>query len=59
MNRFLLYGLLTLILGLSACTRVVTVGNPRPNYPHDNGKHKGCYKNGRGLPPGQAKQRGW
>lgn len=33
----------------------------RPNYPHDNGKHKGWYKHGRygGLPPGQAKKRGW
>lgn len=52
---------LSLLFFLTACYRTPIYVNDRPNRPHDNGKHKGWYKHGRygGLPPGQAKKRGW
>ncbi|MBO0951677.1 hypothetical protein [Fibrella forsythiae] len=59
MKRALIYSL-ALGLFVSACAPGPVLVNDRPNRPHDNGKHKGWYKNGRGgLPPGQAKKRGW
>ncbi|HEY0109688.1 MAG TPA: hypothetical protein VGB67_08685 [Fibrella sp.] len=59
MKRVLLYSLVLSLL-FSACAPVYVLRNDRPNRPHDNGKHKGWYKNGRygGLPPGQAKKQG-
>ena len=58
MKRALLYTCL-FSLFFMAC-RPVLLLNDRPNRPHDNGKHKGWYKHGRiGIPPGQAKKRGW
>ncbi|CCH00683.1 hypothetical protein FAES_2674 [Fibrella aestuarina BUZ 2] len=59
MKRFVPYCLLASLLCLWGCGPVFTTSGSRPNYPHDNGKHKGWYKHGRGLPPGQAKKRGW
>ena len=38
----------------TACTRQTILYNPAPR--HDNGLHKGWYKNGKGMPPGQAKK---
>ena len=60
MKRVLLYSLVLSLL-FSACAPVYVLRNDRPNRPHDNGKHKGWYKNGRygGLPPGQAKKQRW
>jgi hypothetical protein len=72
MKRALLYSLLVTLL-LTACGPVAVIRNDRPNRPHDNGKHKGWYKQkgwhkpkgwhkkGRygGLPPGQAKKQRW
>ncbi|XWW46731.1 hypothetical protein JYG30_04535 [Fibrella sp. USSR17] len=60
MKRPLIYALLLSML-LSACAPRPVLVYDRPNRPHDNGKHKGWYKNGRygGLPPGQAKKRRW
>ncbi|ADB36648.1 hypothetical protein [Spirosoma linguale] len=40
----------------TACTRQPTLYNSAPR--HDNGLHKGWYKNGKGMPPGQAKKMG-
>ncbi|MEZ0539482.1 hypothetical protein [Fibrella arboris] len=60
MKRALICSFLCALLAAACAPRPVYV-NERPNRPHDNGKHKGWYKNGRygGLPPGQAKKRGW
>lgn len=57
MNRLVGY-LVTLAVATSACTRTTYVYQPVPR--HDNGLHKGWYKQGKvkGIPPGQAKKLG-